>query len=720
LTTENFQESPLSSAIWPAQKLSNAVYILARKARFISDSLGIPAFPKTGDFPNDELISQWMDLAAGHLNIEIIATESPYADLGEMLRCAGPAIIRLDNPNSPGFLAVVKGGRKKVTLIRPDLQICRIPKDVIRRAMTLELEQAAAEPVRQILEEAGIPQDRREHSQTAIVQEQLSETRIGGCWLLRLSPGADFRQQLYHARIPWYFATILGAHLTGQILLVLSWWIIGSQAIEGHFERSEMTAWALLLLTLIPFRLLDKWIQNLLSMDIGALFKQRLLRGISQLEPEEIRHRGAGQFLGIVMEAESFSTLAMSGGMSALVSVLELFIILIILALGSGGIFQVLLLGGWMAFTAFICFKYYHYTRKWITGYREMTNDLVERMVGYRTRLVQEDPAHWHDEEDVILKGYVELSKRLDRIGIMIRGVVTQGWLLVGLPVILFVFFTESATTGEMAVSIGGLLLATQALGQFTTGVTNIINVMAAWEQVGPLFEAAARLHQKESSAQRILPVALDRAALSGEYPLMAVRDLNFRYRKTGSLVLESCTQQIDRRDRVLLEGPSGGGKSTLSAVLTGLRYPESGTLLLWGTDRKAVGDDVWRSRVVTAPQFHENHVLTETFSFNLLMGRGWPPLQEDMAEAMAICRELGLGSLLDRMPAEFQQMVGEGGWQLSHGERSRLFIARALLQKADLIILDESFAALDPENLRLALECVLNRAPALLVIAHP
>jgi ATP-binding cassette subfamily B protein len=64
--------------------------------------------------------------------------------------------------------------------------------------------------------------------------------------------------------------------------------------------------------------------------------------------------------------------------------------------------------------------------------------------------------------------------------------------------------------------------------------------------------------------------------------------------------------------------------------------------------------------------------------------------------------------------------MVGEMGWQLSQGERSRLYIARTLLQGADLIVLDESFGALDPETLRKCLECVLNRAPSLVVIAHP
>lgn len=122
----------------------------------------------------------------------------------------------------------------------------------------------------------------------------------------------------------------------------------------------------------------------------------------------------------------------------------------------------------------------------------------------------------------------------------------------------------------------------------------------------------------------------------------------------------------------------------------------------------------------MTAPQFHENHVIGAPLAFNLLMGRNWPPEQQDLELAEELCRELGLGELLDRMPSGLLQMVGETGWQLSHGEKSRLYIARALLQGADLVVLDESFAALDPENLGRALRCVLSRAKAVLVIAHP
>ena len=71
-------------------------------------------------------------------------------------------------------------------------------------------------------------------------------------------------------------------------------------------------------------------------------------------------------------------------------------------------------------------------------------------------------------------------------------------------------------------------------------------------------------------------------------------------------------------------------------------------------------------------------------------------------------------------MPAGLQQRVGETGWQLSHGERSRIFLARALLQRAPLTVLDESLAALDPQTLAQCLRTVQRHAGALVVIAHP
>ncbi|TXT22357.1 MAG: ABC transporter ATP-binding protein, partial [Planctomycetota bacterium] len=201
--------------------------------------------------------------------------------------------------------------------------------------------------------------------------------------------------------------------------------------------------------------------------------------------------------------------------------------------------------------------------------------------------------------------------------------------------------------------------------------------------------------------------------------PLLEGRDLTFRHARRTEPVLRGIDLTIHRGDRILLEGPSGGGKSTLAALLAGSRATQAGVLLLQGLDRQTLGM-AWRRRVVLAPQFHHNHVLMGTFLYNLLLGRTWPPSAQDVADAERLCHALDLGPLIDRMPGGLLQIVGETGWQLSHGEKSRLFLARALLQQADVVLLDETFAALDPDTLSRTLPHVVAHASTLLVIAHP
>ena len=71
-------------------------------------------------------------------------------------------------------------------------------------------------------------------------------------------------------------------------------------------------------------------------------------------------------------------------------------------------------------------------------------------------------------------------------------------------------------------------------------------------------------------------------------------------------------------------------------------------------------------------------------------------------------------------MPSGLHQVVGDSGWQLSHGERSRVFLARALLQDAEVLVLDETFGALDPVTVQTCMDAVLKRARTLIVVAHP
>jgi ABC-type bacteriocin/lantibiotic exporter with double-glycine peptidase domain len=271
-----------------------------------------------------------------------------------------------------------------------------------------------------------------------------------------------------------------------------------------------------------------------------------------------------------------------------------------------------------------------------------------------------------------------------------------------------------SGSPAKLAISLGGILLASRAFAGISAGIASLSQAGVAWSLVADLFQAA----RQRTEETPILP-PLQTGPQSAQRNLIDASDLVFRYRSGGQAVLSGLNLTVRHGERILLEGSSGGGKSTLAALLTGLRVPESGLLLLNGLDRPTLGSS-WHQLATEAPQFHENHIFSGSLAFNLLMGRNWPPAPEDLAKARALCVELGLGELLDRMPAGLMQHIGETGWQLSHGERSRVFLARALLQDAQLTILDESFAALDPKTMNACLKTATVHAHTLVLIAHP
>lgn len=722
----------LTSLAWPVPRLGELIENLARRGKLYPRSAAMLAPPAYLEKMGDAAISRWMDVAAGALELEADPVQLLYSEIEHFLRQAGPAILRLPGeiaPGNPCLLALVKSKGKYCYFLRPDLRLQRMAIQTARSILSSPLESPVADRVNQLLQEAGVPADRQANARRAILLEQLGPERIQAGWLLRLSPSSSMWTQFRNAHLIRPLLSLLALFFGQQALLIVSWWVIGRGVFQGRFDLGWIAAWAILLFATVPLQLMLNDSQSELSIGAGAVFKQRLIYGTLKLDPEEIRHQGMGQFLGRVMESEAVEQLALNGGLNAFLAIVQLFTAGIILAMGAGGPVGVLVLLAWSVISLLILWQYALKTKSWTDIYRAMTNDLVERMVGHRTRLAQEDRQQWHAEEDLILERYLQSSLELDRRGLQLSAFISRGWLVVGLSMIAYLFVVSPDSASKLAVSLGGVLLASRALGQLAGGAQSMIGLWIAWRQVGPLFKAAARprdtqaldfILSPETGQAGIQAEKISSAPPGDEQPLISARELSFRYRPGGTPVLQTLTLQINQGERVLLEGPSGGGKSTLAALLTGLRLPESGSLLLWGFDRQILGGEEWRRRVVMAPQFQENHVFAETFAFNLLMGRRWPPTPEDLQDAETICQELGLGELLERMPSGLQQMVGENGWQLSHGERSRLFIARTLLQGADLIILDESFGALDPENLERALKTVLERAPTLVVIAHP
>ena len=645
------------------------------------------------------------------MGFEAQPAETTYADFERDFTRMGPAILHVPSKNQPWFLAIAKGGRILTSL---GLKLYPDPA-AIRSAICADAEEPILREIQEMLDRAQIPPTKQARAREAILCERLSSKRIRGIWLVRLPPGANFWEQLRHARIPGRLAVLASAHAIQYVLWILAWYIIGSHVVgsnvlRGGTDRAWLIPWALLLLTLVPLRVLITRLQGSIAIGAGALLKQRLFFGSLRLDPDSLRHQGAGQLLGRVLESEAVEALALSGGFLALVALIEIIAAIFVLAAGAGGLLQSALLFLWLLFAAWTAWSYFERNRRWTDVRLAMTHDLVESMAGHRTRLAQLAPDRWHAGEDEALEEYLQSSRGLDRSTGRLIALVPRGWLVVGLLGLAPAFVQGTASTARIAIAVGGMLLAYRAWRRLTAGAWQLAGAAVAWQRTAVLFQAATRQE---------LSGSLDISAGEASPLVVDARDIVYRYGDRTAPVLQGASVQIAMGDQVVLEGPSGGGKSTLVSLLTGVREPISGRVLVHGLDRATLGAAEWRRRLAAAPQFHENHVLAETFAFNLFLGHPAVLTPHDFEEAEAICRELGLGDLLARMPAGMLQMVGETGWQLSHGERSRLYIARALLQNAELVVLDESFAALDPENLKRAVECTVKRARSLLVIAH-
>lgn len=699
---------------WPIGRAGEALTALAVQARLqpALRELGAPGAAVLAD-PDDASIERWLAGAAAGLGLEAEAVDTDVAGVDDLLHAAAPALLRV-GPGGRGLLLLLRGGRRTLVVLAPDLRPRRVAVDDVRRAVCEHVLAPLRGRAESLVDRTGLRGPRRERAVELLLRERLSVMRVGRAFVLRPSPAAPLRRLLRAEGLLTRAAALALLHAAELALMITAWWLIGNLVFAGRTDAGWSQAWLLLLLTIVPCRMGQAAIAGEILRSAGALLKRRLLVGALALSGDLTRREGAGLLLGRVLETSAVESLGLRGGLVSLVAVLEFAAAVPILALGPAPGLHLALLAGWAALSVILVRRAGIHLTAWTDTRGELTHHLVEAMVGHRTRLAQEAPERWHDDDDARLVRVLARERELNHSESLLVALLPRGWLVLGLAAVLPAFIAGSAPAATIAAAIGGVLLAQRGLGTFVVGATALLGCGVAVRQALPMLRAA---ETADAGAHGLM---LSFPPVPEGQPIVVARGLGFRYPGRERPVLRDVDLAIAAGDRLLLEGGSGGGKSTLGAVLAGLREPTAGLVLLAGLDRPTLGLVGWRRRVAAAPQFHENHIITATLAFNLLMGRSWPPTPKQLAEADTVCRELGLGELLGRMPSGLQQMVGETGWQLSHGERSRLFIARALLQSVDLVVLDESFAALDPATLQQALRCVLSRARAVLVIAHP
>jgi ATP-binding cassette subfamily C protein len=192
---------------------------------------------------------------------------------------------------------------------------------------------------------------------------------------------------------------------------------------------------------------------------------------------------------------------------------------------------------------------------------------------------------------------------------------------------------------------------------------------------------------------------------------------VGFKYRGQTVPALDSVSCKFSRGGLYGVVGESGAGKSTLIDLLVGLHEPTEGRVLVDDQDLCECDIKSWHRQIGYVPQFP--YLADGTVAENVLLDK--PPAEMEEADVWEALELANLGEFIRGLPEGLSTPVGDRGVRLSGGQRQRLAIARALFQKPQLLVLDESTSSLDQiaeSEIRTALEKLHGRI-TVIVIAH-
>lgn len=264
------------------------------------------------------------------------------------------------------------------------------------------------------------------------------------------------------------------------------------------------------------------------------------------------------------------------------------------------------------------------------------------------------------------------------------------------------------------AISMGGLLLLLFSFARIMPRLSGIQQSYQLFVTELPAFGTIMEMQARCEAAAEPEPARSqkDIELRSG----IRLEGVSFAYEKRGeAFVVSDLDLTIQAGETTAIVGPSGAGKSTVADLVMGLILPDEGRVLVDETPLGAERMRAWRSRIGYVPQ--DTFLFHDTVRANLL----WACPDASDGEIHEALRLAAAEDFVSRLPQGAETVVGDRGVRLSGGERQRLALARALLRKPSLLILDEATSNLDSENERRIQRAIeeLHGSMTILVITH-
>ena len=193
------------------------------------------------------------------------------------------------------------------------------------------------------------------------------------------------------------------------------------------------------------------------------------------------------------------------------------------------------------------------------------------------------------------------------------------------------------------------------------------------------------------------------------------LKDVTYRYAPDAPAAVSDLSLKAERNEIVGIVGPSGSGKTTVAGLISRFFDPQEGQVLLGGVDVRQISKEELMRHV--AYVFQDSRLLKRSIADNLRIAKP-DATESEMLEAL---KKAQCADILDRLPQGIHTVLGTQGTYLSGGEQQRIAIARTMLKDADVVILDEASAFVDPEceaQVQLAFQ-EMAKGRTVIMIAH-
>lgn len=310
-----------------------------------------------------------------------------------------------------------------------------------------------------------------------------------------------------------------------------------------------------------------------------------------------------------------------------------------------------------------------------------VSSAIIEDINGIETIKSLTSEENRYQKIDSEFVDYLDKSFTLSKYSIL-QGVLKQGAQLI-LNVSILWFGAQLVMSGK--ISVGQLITFNTLLSYFTTPLENIINLQTKLQSAKVANKRLNEVYLVESEFQG-QQVLTDVHLLEGDIQL---EDLSYKY-GFGRDTLSDIHLTIQKGDKVSLVGISGSGKTTLAKMLVHFFEPYKGRITINHQDIKMIDKKALRNYINYLPQ--QAYIFSGSILENLTLGVHQQISQEDILRA---CEIAEIRKDIEEMPLGFQTELSDGSG-LSGGQKQRIALARALLTKAPVLILDEATSGLD------------------------